>query len=829
MFLFCPNCSASLVTTNTLQVGLLCPSCGFLIGTEQRIQLTTSLPIELDFSTRLADHSNALWIWGTQREKIQLLRFNLTKTEIQVMFPSPNNWRVGGLSFAEKVLIFAPQEFNSQGDSKALMGIHLYTGKVLWKYSASGFMFTAPAADENIACAIDSNGTLVAVRPTSGKAVWKTFPQLGDFPYRGIPPVLSQEHVLAVQPESRGAGLLAFQRITGDLAWEFHPPEIAKVDFAPIVWNESAFVLAGEWLYRVFLKDGTWSRLSKSERKSSQGWYFAPPVVDEERVYLLEADYSEGKPAYALHAHDASTGGSLWKMKLNRRPYQPPALHGEYIYFVDRDGELYCLNKQDGQIIWQESLGAEPADAPVANQDSVVVLTNDAVLHNVKFSSSVPDISKPPDFYEKRGEWALAAGAYLINNKPFEAGLALLKVNDYRQANLSFKLVDNAERKVRELRQSFLVKKNDAQAGELAEDWGMVLIEQLGAQAQGNSEIATWFEQAAESFMLANQSLDAVNCRERAAQVMETPRIKLEVIAEQEARWVINEPVLLQVKVTNIGYGPARRVTVNVQGNIKKPNPTQSFFDLAIDQVQKWDNVRIIPNSFGAGLLEFVLDYESYRTKQIIQTKFTHPIQVGKNQAETILRALHRGAPLHIEKFFSPGATNNQIEVSDSQGIAIGDQAQSVLASSEMDDPLTTKENQMDPVTLVVSALVGGLMAGLTDTAKAAIKDMYDALKSRLVKKTDKNEDIQDALDKVEKQPDSKARQELLKEELGKLELDKDDELLKLAQSLLDALKESSGKYNVDIQNSQGVVVGDHATVNQNFEGSTRKKKKTNK
>ena len=136
----------------------------------------------------------------------------------------------------------------------------------------------------------------------------------------------------------------------------------------------------------------------------------------------------------------------------------------------------------------------------------------------------------------------------------------------------------------------------------------------------------------------------------------------------------------------------------------------------------------------------------------------------------------------------------------------------------------------MDPVTLVVSALLGGLTAGLTHTAKAGIKDMYDAFRSRLMKKTEKNEDAQDAIAKVEKQPNSKARQELLKEELGKLELDKDDELLKLAQSLLELLKESggkTGKYDVDIQNSQGIVVGDNANVTQNFGKVNEKKKKT--
>jgi outer membrane protein assembly factor BamB len=829
--LFCLNCNTLLVALNPPRRLSSCPSCGQVIGTEQRILQKISLALESEESLGLIGGANDLWIWGTQNGKVQILPLNSTDSKIQAPFSTPNNWQTSGLIPTEKVLIFTPREPNPPGTSKALVGIHPNTGKVMWEYATSGFMFTAPAVDEQIACAVDSHGTLVAVHPSNGKSSWSSFPQLGDYPHRGTPPVLSKNHVLAVESESRGAGLVAFHRATGEIAWEFRPPENAKADFAPAVLNDFAFVLAGEWLYRVSLNDGTWTRLSRSERKSSQGWYFAPLVVDEEHVYLLEANLIDGKPAYVLHAHDSSTGQSLWQMYLNRRPHKPPTLSGEHLFFVDRDGELLCLNKHYGKIVWQEHLSAEPAAAPVVIEDTIFVLTKDANLHTVKLSAPTPDISKPPNFYEKRGEWSLAAGAYLANNQFFEAGLALLKIDDYKQANLAFNLLgDDAERQVRALRQGLLNMRDDIRAGELSEDWGMILLERLGHQSQGNAQVAEWFEQAAENYMLANSTLEAASCREWAAQVMETPKIKLEVSTGQDIRWIVNEPVLLNLKVTNIGYGPARRVTIKLSGNIKKPSPSHSFISLAVDQTQSWENVRVIPNSPGAGLLEFVLDYESYRTGQTAQTRFTHPIRVEKNQEDAILRALQNNASLHIEKFFSPGATSNQIEVSDSQGIAIGENAQSLSASQQLapDASNNNKEDRMDPVTLVVSAMIAGLTAGLTDTAKTATKDLYDALKARLMKKTEMNEDAQDAIAKIEKQPDSKARQELLKEELGKLSLDNDEELIKLAKSLLEVLKETegkSGKYTVDIQNSQGIVVGDNADVTQNFGDVAEKKK----
>ena len=658
------------------QVLSICANCGQVVGVEQRTLQKISLPLKTEEPLRLGRGGRHSWVWGIQTEGAQLLQINPTSSKIQATYASPNHWQINGLAGLGGVLVISPWEPNPPGVSKALVGLDPDTGKVLWEHYTSGFMLTAPAADETLVCAVDSNGILIAVSPRDGKAIWNSFPELGDYPHRGIPPVLSREYILAVEAERRGAAMVAVDRLTGEIAWEFRPPENAKVDFAPAVWNDAAFVLAGEWLYRVSLKDGTWQRLSCAQRRSSQGWYFAPPVVDEEHVYLLEAGFVNGQPGYMLHAYDESTKQPLWRMNLKRRPYQQPVLQGKHLYFVDRDGELFYLNKNDGLVIWHKTLSAEPADAPIVLDEVVLALTKDAALYIVTFSTPTVDLSQPPTFYEKRSEWSLAAGAYLANGQPFEAGLALLKVNDYRQANLAFHLAEDVEPKIHDLIVTLLQNKNDTQAAELCEGWGMILLGRLGEGARGNAELAGWFEQAAENFMLANQTLEATNCRERAAQVMEIPRIKLEVIADNETRWVVNEPLLLQVRLTNVGYGPARRISVKVGGNIRRPYPSQSFTDVSVDHVEMWNNVRITPSSSGAGLLEFTLDYESYRTGQLTETKFTHPIDVERNEAASIPLTPQESAPFHMEKLISPGATQDEMEVLDSPEPVIGESAQ---------------------------------------------------------------------------------------------------------------------------------------------------------
>ena len=95
----------------------------------------------------------------------------------------------------------------------------------------------------------------------------------------------------------------------------------------------------------------------------------------------------------------------------------------------------------------------------------------------------------------------------------------------------------------------------------------------------------------------------------------------------------------------------------------------------------------------------------------------------------------------------------------------------------------------MDPITLVVSALAAGAVAATKDVAAQAIKDAYAGLKSLVVRKANKP-DVTDAVQKVEQKPDSEGHKLVLKEELAKVGADKDAEVLKQAQALLDLLKQ---------------------------------------
>jgi hypothetical protein len=111
----------------------------------------------------------------------------------------------------------------------------------------------------------------------------------------------------------------------------------------------------------------------------------------------------------------------------------------------------------------------------------------------------------------------------------------------------------------------------------------------------------------------------------------------------------------------------------------------------------------------------------------------------------------------------------------------------------------------------LVTALSAGLAVGTTETTSNAIKDSYQALKKRLLERTRK-EDVQSALTELERKPSS-------------IDGDAEKELLSLANELLRKIETSGqwSKYNISIQNTQGVIIGDNAQVQQLFNSSEHK------
>ena len=125
----------------------------------------------------------------------------------------------------------------------------------------------------------------------------------------------------------------------------------------------------------------------------------------------------------------------------------------------------------------------------------------------------------------------------------------------------------------------------------------------------------------------------------------------------------------------------------------------------------------------------------------------------------------------------------------------------------------------MDPVTLIVTALVSGAAAAAKDTASEAIKDAYGALKGLIARRFSGKPDAELALTKHEEKPE--VWDAPLRDALVEAGLEKDSEAVKLAQLLmmrLDPDQAKAGKYNTTIHgNVQGWVQDNTGEITMNF------------
>ena len=122
----------------------------------------------------------------------------------------------------------------------------------------------------------------------------------------------------------------------------------------------------------------------------------------------------------------------------------------------------------------------------------------------------------------------------------------------------------------------------------------------------------------------------------------------------------------------------------------------------------------------------------------------------------------------------------------------------------------------IDPISLIITALVAGATAAAKDTAEQAIKDAYKGLKDLINKKFINDSSWQKIVDG--KPEEIKQVEDLLKEKLTQAGVDKDAEIIKAAEEIMkkeDPQGFKEGKYNITVQGDVIGIVGDnHGSVN---------------
>ncbi len=207
----------------------------------------------------------------------------------------------------------------------------------------------------------------------------------GVMPCNGL--TYTPPHDCACYPEAKLFGFNALAPTAPTRPVPTNVPERGRLQRGPAYDTELASVdpqaNVGQWpTYRHDAARSGTADLSvpgelKTKWKMNLGGPLTPPVIAQGLVYIAQVD------SHTMHALDEKTGESRWTFTTGGRIDSPPTVHRGRVVFGSVDGWLYCLNANDGQLVWRYR--AAPLDRRTMayeQLESVWPVHGTALVHN---------------------------------------------------------------------------------------------------------------------------------------------------------------------------------------------------------------------------------------------------------------------------------------------------------------------------------------------------------------------------------------------------------------------------------------------------------------
>ena len=177
---------------------------------------------------------------------------------------------------------------------------------------------------------------------------------------------------------------------------------VITIAFTFVYFQNASFVNADHWpQWRGIHRDGVWAEKGIIEKfESSQldiiwrspvaGGYSGPTVADG-KVFVTDRIKNDNVYSERVLCFDAFKGDNLWthtypaaykKIEYRAGPRASGTIEQKRAYSLGAMGHLFCLNTDDGTVIWQKDLNTEYnikmpiwgiADAPLVEENLLIV------------------------------------------------------------------------------------------------------------------------------------------------------------------------------------------------------------------------------------------------------------------------------------------------------------------------------------------------------------------------------------------------------------------------------------------------------------------------
>ena len=208
-----------------------------------------------------------------------------------------------------------------------------------------------PTTSENIVYAASKNGTIYALKGSSGETFWsKTLPVNKIY----SSPAFAEGLIFIGSDNGK---VYAVNATNGETQYTITTG--ASIYSSPTIFENKVYIGALDAKVYAFYINGTtlWTSTTLD------GAIYSSPAVANEKIYV-------GTSNGTIYALDETTGAVVWsKTPTIARPiYASPSFAYGSIFIGSTDNNIYALNSENGDILWNVTIGGEAYSSPaVAN------------------------------------------------------------------------------------------------------------------------------------------------------------------------------------------------------------------------------------------------------------------------------------------------------------------------------------------------------------------------------------------------------------------------------------------------------------------------------
>jgi outer membrane protein assembly factor BamB len=233
-----------------------------------------------------------------------------------------------------------------------LFSISITDGSILWKFEEKGWIdfWNFPTVAGNRIYVSGTDG-IFCFDANRGKKIWHHEVKGIEFIYS---PIVVGDHVVVGSGGIRdfdvaeyAKRIVCLNKKNGKLVWEYYASDIPGC--IPAYLDGRVYMNTGRYIYCLDTQTGEviWE-------KKTEWTNFSSLSLDGEKIFV--------GTSFGVACLDIETRDTIWQFDCGERLFTTPAVAYDKVFFGTLDGLFYCLNAQNGELVWKMETGSGTGD-----------------------------------------------------------------------------------------------------------------------------------------------------------------------------------------------------------------------------------------------------------------------------------------------------------------------------------------------------------------------------------------------------------------------------------------------------------------------------------